>query len=178
MKMKHVIIASRNPVKAKAVQGGFERMFPHESFVFEMLDVPSAVSDQPDSDHETMLGASNRVESARLTVPAADYWVGVEGGIHEEGEEMCAFAWIVIRSENQIGKARTGTFFLPPPVTALIRKGMELGEADDQVFGRIDSKKENGAVGILTGDVIDRAALYEQAVILALIPFMNPGLYA
>jgi inosine/xanthosine triphosphatase len=176
--MKYVIIASKNPVKAKAVQGGFERMFPQVSFEFEMLDMPSAVSDQPYSDRETLVGALNRVESARRAVPGGDYWVGVEGGIEREGEAMCAFAWIVIQSKNQSGKARTGTFYLPPAVAALIHQGMELGEADDQVFGRIDSKKENGAIGILTGDIVDRTALYEQAVILALVPFKNPDLYA
>ena len=138
---------------------------------------PTSVSDQPASDHEAISGASNRVENARITSPTADYWVGVEGGIQDEGEEICAFAWILIRSKDQIGKARTGSFYLPAPVASLLREGIELGEADDQVFGRIDSKKENGAVGILTRDVVDRTALYEQAVILALIPFVNPGLY-
>jgi non-canonical (house-cleaning) NTP pyrophosphatase len=54
---------------------------------------------------------------------------------------------------------------------------MELGEADDLVFGRSNSKQDNGAIGLLTGDVIDRAQLYEQAVILALVPFKNPDMY-
>jgi non-canonical (house-cleaning) NTP pyrophosphatase len=58
-----------------------------------------------------------------------------------------------------------------------VRQGMELGDADDAVFGRSNSKQANGAVGILTGNVIDRAELYEQAVVLALIPFKNPELY-
>ncbi len=79
--------------------------------------------------------------------------------------------------EFLIGKGRTGSFFLPKPVVSLIRQGMELGEADDAIFGRFNSKQENGAVGILTGDVIDRARLYEHAVTLALIPFRNRELY-
>jgi non-canonical (house-cleaning) NTP pyrophosphatase len=62
-------------------------------------------------------------------------------------------------------------------VADLIRQGKELGEADDIVFGRNNSKQENGAVGLLTGDVINRAQLYEMAVILAFIPFKNLDLY-
>ena len=58
-----------------------------------------------------------------------------------------------------------------------MRQGLELGQADDIVFGRSNSKQANGAVGILTDDVIDRAQLYEPAVIFALIPFKNPDLY-
>jgi non-canonical (house-cleaning) NTP pyrophosphatase len=56
---------------------------------------------------------------------------------------------------------------------------MELGAADDKVFGRVDSKRESGSVGLLSGGLIDRASYYEHAMILALVPFMdcNKGLY-
>lgn len=58
-------------------------------------------------------------------------------------------------------------------------QGMELGVADDQVFGRVDSKREGGSVGLLSGGLIDRTAYYEHAMTLALVPFMdcNKGLY-
>ena len=59
----------------------------------------------------------------------------------------------------------------------MIKEGKELGEADDIVFNRNNSKQENGAVGILTGDVIDRMKYYTEAVILSLIPFKNVDLY-
>jgi len=59
-----------------------------------------------------------------------------------------------------------------------VRQGKELGEADDLVFAKENSKQDNGAVGLLTGNVIDRTALYQQAVVLALIPFKNPHLYS
>jgi non-canonical (house-cleaning) NTP pyrophosphatase len=54
---------------------------------------------------------------------------------------------------------------------------VELGEADDRVFGCNNSKQQNGAIGLLTGDAVDRAGLYVPAVIFALIPFKNPELY-
>jgi inosine/xanthosine triphosphatase len=110
-------------------------------------------------------------------VEDADYWVGIEGGVDKVGADLIVFAWIVIRSRSQIGKARTGTFFLPQVLTKLVMEGKELGEADDIVFKRENSKQENGAVGLLTHDVIDRRKYYEHAVILALIPFLNPKHY-
>jgi len=58
-----------------------------------------------------------------------------------------------------------------------VRAGVELGEADDIVFQRANSKQENGAIGLLTGDVIDRRQLYEHAIVLALVAFKNPSLY-
>ena len=79
--------------------------------------------------------------------------------------------------KNKTGKARTASFFLPEKISELIDEGIELGEADDIVFGLRDSKKKNGAVGILTKNVTDRAKYYSEAVILALIPFINEELY-
>lgn len=54
---------------------------------------------------------------------------------------------------------------------------MELGNADDLVFGCKNSKQKDGAVGLLTENAIDRTALYEQGVIMAFIPFKNDTLY-
>lgn len=180
-----VVVASQNPVKLQAVRKGFERMFPAQRFELQGVSAPSGVDDQPASNAETLRGAMNRAQAASQAQPLADYWVGVEGGIEEQdgehgsehGSEMAAFAWIVVLSRQGMGKGRTGTFFLPSRVADLIRQGMELGEADDIVFGRSNSKQENGAIGLLTGNVVDRAQLYEQAVVLALTPFKNPALY-
>jgi inosine/xanthosine triphosphatase len=174
---KFIVVASKNPVKVQAALSGFQRMFPEEHFITQTVSVPSLVADQPLSDQETLQGALNRARLAQQQTPSADYWVGIEGGIGNLGEEMTAFAWIVVLDKNQCGKSRTGTFFLPPEVTRLVQAGKELGEADDIIFQRANSKQENGAVGLLTGNVVERAGLYEQAVVLALIPFRNPTLY-
>lgn len=178
MLMKTVIVASTNPVKLQGMRRGLARMFPGESFDIQPLAAPSGVSDQPMTSRETLTGASNRACNARAARPDADLWAGIEGGVEEDpAHGLSAFAWVVILSQTREGKGRTGTFFLPPRVAELVRAGKELGEADDIVFGRTNSKQENGAVGLLTGDVIDRAAFYEQAVILGLIPFKNEELY-
>jgi inosine/xanthosine triphosphatase len=175
--MKKVVIASKNPVKIEAVKCGFEKMFVGEEFEFVGVSVPSGVADQPMMSVETLKGANNRAENAQKELPAADYWVGVEGGIEKFGEEMEAFAWVFVKSMDCFGKAKTGTFFLPKEVVRLVSTGMELGLADDIVFQRNNSKQQNGAVGLLTGDVIGRTSFYADAVVLALIPFKNEELY-
>ncbi len=175
--MKTIAVASQNPVKIEAALNGFRRMFPGETFEAAPVVVPSGVGSQPLSSDETLRGALNRARNAARELPAADFWVGIEGGVDSHGEALTAFAWVVVLDQNRAGKGCTGTFFLPPQVASLVREGNELGEADDIVFNRSNSKQDNGAVGILTGNVIDRAAFYEQAVILALIPFKNETLY-
>lgn len=96
---------------------------------------------------------------------------------------MRSFAWVVVLGREEehgrkVGRARTGTYFLPAETARLVRGGMELGRADEVVFGGRNSKQRNGSVGLLTGDVVDRARYYEEAVVLALIPFRegNRGL--
>jgi len=176
--MINFVIASTNPVKIQAAVDGFQRLFPGSELNVIAAAVPSNVAHQPMSDEETLRGALNRSARAQAAQPQADYWIGIEGGVQPIGQELIAFAWIVVRSRELIGKGRTGAFFLPPAVVELIRQGKELGEADDMVFSRSNSKQDNGAVGLLTDNVIDRAQLYEHAMILALIPFKNEALYA
>ena len=172
-----IVIASRNPVKAAATLGAFEKTFPDLGFRLETVSVPSGVEDQPSTDEETLRGASQRAANAVRAVPDGDYWVGLEGGIEDGPEGMTAFAWVVVRSRGQTGHSRSASFQLPEEIARLVRRGIELGEADDMVFGRSNSKQKDGAVGILTDNLIDRTALYEPAVILALIPFRHPDLY-
>jgi len=50
-------------------------------------------------------------------------------------------------------------------------------EANDMVFNRSNSKLNAGAIGLLTGNVIDRTRLYEHGVIMALVAFKNPEIY-
>ena len=176
--MKTVCIASTNPVKVRAAQEGFERMYPGESFSVVPVATTIKLPAQPATDEETLNCATLRANNARELKPEADYWLGIEGGIVDWTIGMGAFAWVVILDgSGRIGRGRTGEFFLPEPVAALVRQGVELGEADDRVFSRNNSKHSNGAIGLLTADAIDRAELYIPAVIFALIPFKNPDLY-
>jgi len=173
-----IAVASRNPVKIECVREGFVKMFPDTPFAIHSVEVASGVSIQPIGSSETLLGAQNRAEAARAVLPNADYWVGVEGGIEDDGQEMQAFAWVVVLSPQGVGKGRTGAFYLPAAVADLVRQGMELGKADDLYFGRQNSKQADGAIGLLTGNVLNRAQYYEHAVIMAFIPFKNPSLYS
>jgi len=175
--IEKIIIASKNPVKINSTFNGFKKMMPNSDLEIEGISVPSEVKDQPLSNEETLMGALNRVKNAKKQYPDADYWVGIEGGISDINLEMRVFAWIVISSKEKSGNSRTADFILTEKVAILVRQGKELGEADDIIFGKTNSKQANGSVGILTNDVIDRTQLYEPSIILALIPIINKDLY-
>ncbi len=172
-----IVVASKNPVKINAVAKAFEKVFPSLTVEITGVSVKSGVSDQPNNDLEALKGAYNRAQNA-VSLVKADFWVGIEGGVEDKDFGMEAFAWVVIKGKNgKLGQGKTGIFYLPSQVAALIRQGKELGEADDIVFGKTNSKQENGAIGILTDNIIDRTSYYAEAVIYALIPFKNSQLY-
>ncbi|PTB80163.1 Maf/Ham1 [Trichoderma longibrachiatum ATCC 18648] len=185
--VSRVVVASRNPVKISAATEAFRGMFPSAKFSFTGLSVPSGVADQPMTDAETLQGARNRAQNARDAEPQAEYWVGIEGGVDDSGGSMETFAWVVVLGRTKttgshsggverMGRARTAAFFQPEEVARLVRGGMELGPAGDQVFGSENSRQHSGSIGLLTGDLINRSAYYVPAVIAALIPFRNSRL--
>ena len=174
--MIKIVVASRNPVKMDAVKEGLS-VFLNTDIELHGVLVQSGVPDQPMGNAETLQGAEIRVVNAQLQYPGYDFYVGVEGGVEETVSGLMAFAWIVISNDTITGKARTASFFLPPEVARLVDQGMELGDADDIVFAKSNSKQQNGAIGLLTKDVISRKTLYLPAVQMAFIPFLNPELY-
>ncbi|GJC99021.1 NTPase [Colletotrichum higginsianum] len=178
-KTTSIVVASKNPTKIRAAQLGFESALPGGSYDMRGHTVGSA---RPAlSDEETLRGALNRARGAQEIETEADYWVGIEGGIdmadRQEGGPIMNFAWIVVLDRHgRVGKARTAAYYLAEETAACLRRGMELGDADNLVFGQTNTRSGKGSVGLLTDDVIDRTEYYRHAVILALIPFKNKTL--
>ena len=174
--MPSIIVASQNPVKIKAARAGFQQMFPNQRCRVSGLSVPSGVSEQPMTRIETFQGARSRAARARQSQPESDFWIGIEGGVEDTDLGMQCFACVLaLGADERIGRGQTAVFYLPREVAELVRAGMELGHADDQVFQRENSKQERGAIGLLTDNAIDRQSFYAHAVIMALVPFKNPA---
>jgi inosine/xanthosine triphosphatase len=168
----NVIIATLNPAKINAVKDAFREVFPDTSFAFKGISVSSEVSDQPMSDEETRQGALNRVKNARQISPGADYYVGIEAGIEQE----MTFAWMVIESKERRGESRSSSLMLPKEVTTRLKTGHELGNVMDALFNENNIKQKGGAIGLFTNQLLTRSSVYYQALILALVPFLNQDL--
>jgi inosine/xanthosine triphosphatase len=170
-------VGSENPVKINCVAEAIAEFWPEARAVGVNTD--SGVSAQPSSDQEMLLGALNRAQQALQKIPEADFGVGIEGGTLDAEDGMWAYAWIVIVDRSgRVGKGQSGRFLLPEVIARLVRAGVELGEADDRVFGRSNSKQADGAIGILSDGRITRLKLYQPAVTFALLPFIHPEHYA
>ncbi|TSC86339.1 MAG: inosine/xanthosine triphosphatase [Microgenomates group bacterium Gr01-1014_16] len=182
-----IIVASTNPTKLTATQTGFEKMFPGKVLQVSGLKVESGVSNQPMTSRETRRGARTKATNAKTAEPNADYWVGLEGGVERDDpefvshpESLRSVVWcaILATSSDKYGEGQPGTYSIPDEIGKLIlENGIELGIADDLVFKRQNSKQGEGSVGILTHGTLNRGLYYSQAVILALVRFVNPNLF-
>lgn len=173
-----VIVASENPVKLDATRRGFERVFPDEEIENEGVKTASGVPDQPMSDEETRRGAYNRLRELQGRGQEADYFISIEGGVENVDDTIAAFAWIVISDTNgRTGESRATSFKHPPAIAKGVWQGSEAGHVGDELFGDDNIKQKGGILGKLTGGVITRADQYVDAVVLALIPIINPSLY-
>ncbi|MEH4660832.1 inosine/xanthosine triphosphatase [Phytobacter diazotrophicus] len=167
--MHHVVAATTNPAKIRAILHAFNEIFGENASRIDAIAVESGVPDQPMGSKETLEGARNRVENARHACPNADFWVAIEAGI-DEGN---TFSWVVIESRDQRGEARSATLPLPEVILQKIRAGQALGPAMSAYTGIDEIGRKDGAIGVFTAGKLTRASVYHQAVILALSPFHN-----
>lgn len=139
--------------------------------------MPSGVPDQPWGDAETIAGARARAVGAREAL-GAFVGVGLEGGVVEGDEGLRTCAWAVATLPD--GSTSVGgslSMPLPSGVAALVRSGTELGPAMDAWCEVTGTKHGAGAVGILTGGLVDRQQAYEVLVAYALAPLLSASLW-
>jgi inosine/xanthosine triphosphatase len=163
----HVVVGSTNPVKIAAVRAVVSRIAPDATV--EGVAVASGVPDQPIGDDETQAGARQRAIAAHAA-RGGTLGIGLEGGVvrlPDGGMRSCAWA-IAIDAHGVEGVGGSLAMPLPAAVVRRINAGEELGHAMDALAQTVGTKHGRGAVGILTGGLIDRQAAYEQLVTYAL----------
>ena len=174
--LRAIAVGSTNPVKIGAARVVLGAMAPYASVTG--IAVASTVPDQPFGDDETIRGALARAAAAREAT-GADLGVGIEGGVVEAVDgsmRTCAWAAIV-DAHGRTGVGGSLAMPLPRRVAELIRGGVELGHAMDQLIGAHNTKHGAGAVGILTAGLVDRQRAYEILVSYAVAPFLTRELY-
>jgi inosine/xanthosine triphosphatase len=170
-----VAVGSQNPAKIESARLAFSTLWPAQVWDVRGCAVDSGVAAQPMTDAETLRGARIRAERA-IGYPAADYGVGLEGGLQQFEGRWFNSGWaVVIDRTGREGTGSTIRMQVPPALMDLVQAGLELGDACDQVFGRADAKRAEGFVGLMTGNAIQRTGALGDAVIAALAPFLRPA---
>jgi len=167
-----VAVGSKNPVKIRAVQRVFQRVFGDVEV--RGVDVSSGVPPQPFGFDETVRGAINRAK--RAYSGDFDFSVGIEAGLIPAPLTLTGYFDIQVTAVYDGEHLSLGAgpgFEYPPRVIEETLKGREAGDVMEE-FTRIPSIGEkSGAIGYLSKGLMDRTELTEISVLMALIPFMN-----
>ncbi|MEE6452282.1 DUF84 family protein [Gottfriedia acidiceleris] len=150
-----ITIGSLNPTKVRAVQKVFKE------FKVEGLNVPSNVSNQPITDHETMQGAINRAHNAK-NEGHSEIGIGLEGGVMIEGGILFLCNWGALVYENEVILASGAKILLPSEFINELRNGTELSVLMERYTNEKDIRSKEGAVGVFTNGRITRTEIFEH----------------
>lgn len=166
----HAAVGSTNPVKVEAT----ERALGDLSDSVVSVDVESGVPEQPWGVEQTVAGAENR---ARRAFEAGDYGlaVGIEGGVRsvQGTDRLFVTMWTAVTDGDRLERGGGPSLPLPDAIADRVREGAELGPVMDEVVGRSDVKRRDGAAGVLTGSHTDRTSALRESVAVALGPFVT-----
>ena len=171
-----------NPIKIAAVKQAFETAFSPEKIECTGQHAPSGVSDQPMGSEETRIGAENRVAYCRQkdeqADQRADYYVAMEGGVDNFSYGPATFAYVAIANHDKLSIGRGASLPLPNKVYSQLQSGKELGDVMDDLFNVVNIKQKGGAIALLTKGHATREGNYTEALLLALVPFLNEALFS
>ena len=173
-----ILMGTKNQGKIEGVKRAFERYF--ENIEIEGIAVDSEVSAQP-INKEIIVGARNRVKNVKEYAKEhnleADYYVASEAGITNLLDDWIDINAVVI--ENKEGKQSVGTSQGFPIDEKYIDEitSTELGKVMDKIFKGHGLNTGKGGISILTHDEISRIDLTENACMMALIRYINKGIW-
>ena len=127
----------------------------------------------------TLPRPDSRTEArAALERTGADVAFGLEGGAILDTRDAWLTGYVVaLTREGRRGEAAWGRMLLPRVAAERLRGGEELGDIIDDLFARKESKRQAGAIGILTDGAMSRTDAFAYLVAMACAPFLHPELY-
>ncbi len=166
-----IALGSTNQAKVAAVRKVVARIFP--AAVVHALPVQVDVPAQPIGDEQTQAGAVARARAA-LQSTGADLGIGLEGGLRTTtaGWALCSWA-AVVDKRGALGVGGSGILLLPRPIVERVLAGEELGPLMDELAQQTGTRHNLGASGVLTGGLVDRGRIFEEALICALAPWLH-----
>jgi len=171
-----VAVGSTNPAKVEAVRTVFSRAFDGVQVLPVPVALPAAIGEMPVGE-QVREGAIYRARAAAAA--GGHFGVGLEGGVEFEGEACYLLNWVAVlrRRDGVLSTAPSGKLRLPDRYGRAIRAGRVLGDLMIEKVGRADVNANEGAVGYLTRGLVSRQRFFEEALALALAPFLSPEEY-
>ncbi|HOE26834.1 MAG: DUF84 family protein [Candidatus Aureabacteria bacterium] len=169
-----VRVGSMNRVKRAAVEEACRELFGEATVL--CCAAPSGVAATPRTDEEMIAGAVARARRA-FEDGGADLGIGLEGGVMPSPHGPLLKGWVAVHDGERDHVGATPAVPFPAHLLERVGEKGELAHVMDAVSGRENVRENEGAFGILTGDRITRKESFKLALLCALAPIVNRGLY-
>ena len=169
-----VHVGTDNPVKIRAVRRVLADLFDHVRV--RGVAVSTGVPEQP-IDHQAAVGAMNRARAAQSD---ADFGVGIEAGLVWDasvGDYLDVQYCAIVDRAGRVTLGHGPGFEYPPAVVDRAKAGSTVSEVMAELTGVREIGSKYGAIGYLTERRMDRDALTEAAVLMAMVPRIRRDLY-
>ncbi|MEM0301918.1 MAG: inosine/xanthosine triphosphatase [Archaeoglobaceae archaeon] len=169
-----VVVGSRNPTKIEGTRLAFRQFFNEVEVVSVKVSTPFR---QPFNE-QTIAGAIER--ALKSYSPEFDFSVGIEAGLMAIKHTITGYMDFQVAAVYNGERFTLGFgpgFEYPKEVVEKALNGVEVGETMEKISGIKNLGKKFGAVYYLSRGAVSRTELSRLAVTMALIPWLNSGLY-
>jgi non-canonical (house-cleaning) NTP pyrophosphatase len=186
-----VAVGSMREPKVEAVRRALARLRPVAADLARATVIARDVADvspvMPLDLAALLSGARARAERAldltRAEGRPADLAVGLEGGIdvrsEAQGRRGFLMSWAFVTDGRRGAHGCGGAIEVPESLLGrVVEGGVELATVVDAAAGQHDVRSRQGAWGVLTRGLVERAFSFEVALLNALAPFYNPEAYS
>jgi len=122
-----IIVGSKNQDKIKIGEDALTEL--HLDIEVQGVEVDSKITDQPLDKETTKKGAISRAYNVKKKNPEADFWLGLEGGLHDYGEGYHLVTYACLIDDNNgeyIGEGEE--IHLPEEVLKKVKEGEWFGD--------------------------------------------------
>ncbi len=173
-----IVVGSLNKAKIMGVEEAFKQYF--DEIILKPVKVDSGVAPQPMSLSEVIRGSKTRAIEAAGKEVDWTYSVGIEAGMYKAGDIWVDVQVAYILREDGLESMGLSPAFPVPRhfVEKLLNKEYsELEDIINEYYKRDKIGEEEGFIGLLTKNLVDRKTLTYYAVVMALTRFLNEDLY-
>ena len=157
-----IIVGTKNKDKVRIAEEALRGL--HLSIEIDNVEVDPKISEQPLDTETTKMGAINRAVNAQKARPKADFWIGLEGGLHEHdaGYHLATFACLL--DKNGVQYIDQGEeIHLPDEVSWRVKNGEWFGDVIRE-YSKDNEIDEN---------LVTRTAPFTRAIQCAYVEYLK-----
>ncbi len=170
-------LGSQNPSKINGAKKALSHLL-NNNFSLHPLSFHSGVPSQPFA-KQAIIGAINRAKNAYKAMKGkADFGIGLESGLFSFGAGFHDVLFCAIWDGQHLTLGNSMGFELPESIVKEIKsKNSELGHVVSRLSKTKEIGKKGGAISYLSGGLLTREQMIEQAVLCAFVPRIYKSLH-